>query len=346
VINGDIDAVKALIESGVDLDVKNSFGLTALQLAVHRPISFGDRLTHRADCALALIAAGADINHRTEIGTALSMAIRSGMFEVVNALLKRGDIDVHIPDHQGKTPLHHAVGMGKLDVVQRLLDLGANIETVAGDGYAPITDAFSFAVNNATPENTRMLDFLKAKVNNFDWVASCPPHLLLKTSFLQQVTDLSLEKGGPNIFDLFRNTDGNHVLLQACVKNTQLNVLKWIFDHDLTQMHTGYLILPVEGDKNLFQTIITSNRFGITIPKKIDLLRTVLASRYFQQLPNHAKLEHMRFLRDNIGATGKANFVTAYNHLLGEVELDWDAAVQDNDGNAYPGEDLRARMPE
>ena len=60
----------------------------------------------------------------------LQMAAHSGQKEVVQLLLKRG-ADANALGSGGRTALHWAVGMNKLDLVRLLLEAGANVNAKA-----------------------------------------------------------------------------------------------------------------------------------------------------------------------------------------------------------------------
>ena len=97
------------------------------------------------DAALvtSLLQSGADGNARDATGaTALMMAAGSGNLEVVNALLAAG-VDANAVDERGWTALMKAaynadLDRGFPDVVQALIDAGANIEAPIAYGVRPL----------------------------------------------------------------------------------------------------------------------------------------------------------------------------------------------------------------
>jgi ankyrin repeat protein len=70
-------------------------------------------------------------------GTIISAA-KDGDLKRVKAELARDPSLARVGDEAGDTALHHAVGRGHVDVVRALLDAGANVDAVRGDGYRPI----------------------------------------------------------------------------------------------------------------------------------------------------------------------------------------------------------------
>ncbi len=59
--------------------------------------------------------------------TALKLAVKQRHIEVVQAILQSG-ADVNIQDEEGETPLMIAADLGYLEVVQALLAAGADVE--------------------------------------------------------------------------------------------------------------------------------------------------------------------------------------------------------------------------
>ncbi|MGH7599621.1 MAG: ankyrin repeat domain-containing protein [bacterium] len=82
---GDVQALKALLDASVNVNAKGSSGMTALMHAAKN---------NYVDSIKALLEAGADVNAANEFGrTALKMAGEKGYVEAVNLLQKAGAVD-------------------------------------------------------------------------------------------------------------------------------------------------------------------------------------------------------------------------------------------------------------
>jgi hypothetical protein len=158
---GNLDAVKSLLAAEVKVDSVNSYGYTPLMVAV-----FGDQ----PEIAAELIEAGANLNFAAKsdseygsdspLGAALTagavrsaqvlidkgadlkgthgrspmvhVAVAADLPELIPLLVKKGaDVDARAGWGNQPTPLMAAAGVGNLQAVNRLLELGA--DPAAGD---------------------------------------------------------------------------------------------------------------------------------------------------------------------------------------------------------------------
>jgi len=151
--NGDI--VRILLDAGADVNAMSSHGNTPL----HYAADLGAFYDH-ADMVKILLDAAADVNAADVNGmTPLHEAALNDRADVVTALLAAG-ADVRVTDSDGSAPLHLAAagreggvgligamlgatpveddGKGRSEIVQALLDAGADVQATDNDGNTPL----------------------------------------------------------------------------------------------------------------------------------------------------------------------------------------------------------------
>ena len=120
---GNIGAVEQYLAAGTDVNAKDKdVGNTGL----HSAVDGG-----RKEIAELLIAAGANVNENSNIGTPLHLAAMRGHKEIAELLIAKG-ADV-MAKHQlnGLTPLHQT---RTKEVAELLIAKGADVNDIAGEG--------------------------------------------------------------------------------------------------------------------------------------------------------------------------------------------------------------------
>ncbi len=118
VMNGDIAALRALIQKKADVNAPQADGARALHWAVYR-----DDL----QAADLLIAAGANVRAANREGvTPLAMASLYGSLPIVDRLLQAG-ADARERGPNGETLLMFAARNGRVDLINRLIAAGADV---------------------------------------------------------------------------------------------------------------------------------------------------------------------------------------------------------------------------
>ena len=125
------DVVQVLIDAGADIEKKNSEGYTPLHLAC---------MNACLDAVKVLVQSGAEVRVTNYDGdTCLIAASREGHTETVRYLVGLGQVDVdQVGGPDANTALHEAVGKNHADVVQVLIDAGADIEKKDAWGRSPL----------------------------------------------------------------------------------------------------------------------------------------------------------------------------------------------------------------
>jgi ankyrin repeat protein len=135
-MQGNRDAVKALLKDGADVNTAQGDGMTALHWAAQK----GD-----VELAKTLLYAGANIKATTRIGgySPLLIASRNGNTALIETLLA-GGADANAATTNGTTALMLAAQAGNTAAVQALLDRGADVnakEKVKGESALMIAAA-------------------------------------------------------------------------------------------------------------------------------------------------------------------------------------------------------------
>ena len=127
---GNIEAVKLLLDAGVDINEKSIDGYTPLLYAVER-----DKIIVEF-----LIANGADVGPILNGFNPLSTAKN---IEIAKLLIANG-ADVNARNHRKNPPLHLQAFKGKTQMVEFLINNGANVNARDNDGETPLDAAKAF----------------------------------------------------------------------------------------------------------------------------------------------------------------------------------------------------------
>ena len=183
----DTQAVRALLDEGVDVSTPRADGVTALLWAAHwddldtvvlllragadvnaaddHGVTPLERAAENASPAMVekLLAAGASANAAQTSGlTPLMTAARTGNVQIVNALLAHGaDVNAATTDTKS-TALMWAVAEPHQDIVGALLDAGADPRTSTAKGFPPLL----FAAGNGDIEMAETLIAAGVDVND------------------------------------------------------------------------------------------------------------------------------------------------------------------------------------
>ena len=118
----DVEAVRALIQEGADVDAAQGDGMTGLHWAA---------LNGNREVARLLIGAGAALDAGTRIGThtPLHVASKAGHGEVVEVLVRAGAAVAALTE-TGAMPLHFAAASGDSRAITALLEHGAPVDAL------------------------------------------------------------------------------------------------------------------------------------------------------------------------------------------------------------------------
>ncbi|BHF75266.1 Ankyrin-2 [Sparganum proliferum] len=130
VLTGILEMVTLLLSAGADPNLTTRDAYTALHIAAKEG---------RLDIVQALLEAGADPDARTRRGfSPLHLAAKRGRAAVARQLLQVKSDNVNAEGRNGLTPLHMAVHYNHVQLVELLLDHGADASCAAGNGYTAL----------------------------------------------------------------------------------------------------------------------------------------------------------------------------------------------------------------
>lgn len=163
IYEGDVNGLKELIESGVDVDTKGSSGVTALLLASSYEKGY--------EVVKYLVSAGADINFVGERDGRTPVIWAAGTSYETTAFLVSSGADLNIEGLDGVTAFIAAVfgvfGGDSFRMLDLLIENGADINLAkkGGEGVYGYS-ALSYAVRNLRADLTEYLISNGAEVNH------------------------------------------------------------------------------------------------------------------------------------------------------------------------------------
>jgi ankyrin repeat protein len=155
----DIVLVKALLDSGSDINERDELGETPLHTAA---------VGGYGEIASLLIAKGADVNARDVRGlTPLHAAAWMGYPNLVALLIEHG-ADINARDKDRVTPLHTAALAGRQETVAMLIEQGADINAKNKNSLTPLhaaamagdRDTVALLINKGADVNAKSKDGL------------------------------------------------------------------------------------------------------------------------------------------------------------------------------------------
>ena len=217
VVQGDMDVVQVLIDAGADIDTQNDLGRSPLNTACE---------SGALDIVKMLVRAGATDNGAC---TCLMFAANSGRTEIARYLVGLPEVELNRQNAANyHTALHFAVVSGVTDVVQILLDAGADFDTQNISGRSPLHSACdSGALDIETPDVVKTLVEAGAGVRATDneghtclIIAACCGH----TETVRYLVGL------PEVDVNYQDAANNFTALQYAVDEEEMDVVQVLID--------------------------------------------------------------------------------------------------------------------
>lgn len=216
--DGDIDEVRKLIAAGTDVNVPEPDGTSALLWAAHQS---------SPDLVRLLVKAGADVNAANGFGvTPLLEAARYGDADTIRALLD-GGADLATAVREGETPLMAAARAGSAAAVQLFIERGADVNAVealqeqtalmwaAAEGHLDVVDVL--LDNGANPNLKSRTSELSTRSTRADYPSGGFTALMWAVRNGNEPVARRLIEGGadPNL----TNADGSTAMMLAIVND-------------------------------------------------------------------------------------------------------------------------------
>ena len=266
--------VQAELDKGVDVNLKNDFGETPLDMILwlngesetadlirrrggktgRELIALSDAVrTGNIEDVKKHLAAGADVNAKNIYeDTPLYEAVKLGYKEIAELLLANG-ADVNVKNNAGWVPLHMATALDHKEIVELLVTNGANVDAKDDDGSTPM----HYAAWYDRKEVAELVITEGAEVDAKDENGWTPLHYATEAG-LVEFSGLLVEQGA----DVnTRAMDGKTPLdLAIQLNNTEIA--------DLLRKHGLPVIPPVEVPVPMPRLIFDKATFGFSFNTK------------------------------------------------------------------------------
>jgi len=285
---GNLAGVQAELDKGVDVNTKNYFGETPLDMTLwlNDESETADLIrNHGGKTSKELIAlsdavrtgniqdvkkhlsAGADVNEKDMYeDTPLYEAVKLGYKEIAELLLANG-ADVNVKNDDGWVPLHMATVLGHKQLVELLVTNGADVNAKGDDGSTPMHYAAWYNRKGAA----ELLIAGGADVNAKDENGWTPLHNATDAD-LMGISGLLIEQGADvNAKDMNGKTS-----LDLAVQLDRTEIADLFRKHDLPA------IPPVEVSAPILRLIFDKATFGFSFTTKDKMAYVVEGTRDFK----------------------------------------------------------------
>ncbi len=214
--NNDVEAVRDLVDAGVDVNAKSTVGESILTNAVIRA---------GPEVVQILVDAGADVNAKDNFGrTVLTAAIDFGADPDIVRFLVEAGADANAP-YEGSTMLFLAAGHydANPEMVQVLVDAGADVNARDDRGNPVLFEA----VEEGDPKIVRILTHAGADVNAKDDRGSSVLHQAVsKFEPSAEIVRILLDAGS----DVNAKDNFNHSVLSGAIRSENAEIIQILVD--------------------------------------------------------------------------------------------------------------------
>ncbi|TMW67257.1 hypothetical protein Poli38472_012373 [Pythium oligandrum] len=166
-----VDTLRVLLEHGADVDAETkASGKTALHCAVSLGI----------DAVRLLVAYNAGVNKwdkdgETALHRATELLNRNTAYDICATLIKTGKANVNLATKSNKTALHNAIERGNCEIVELLLQHGAELTAISTGGQSSSHySVLALALSVAESSNERFVAIARSLcAHGAEWDESC-----------------------------------------------------------------------------------------------------------------------------------------------------------------------------
>ncbi|KAL6631669.1 ankyrin repeat-containing domain protein [Neocallimastix sp. 'constans'] len=222
IYDGKLDILKFLMAHNIKIELKGQGSISQLIYSI-------DRNEKIENC---LIECGANTyisNNKIEV---LDLIINKNSFNLVKILFPNY-LDINITDHNGNTPLIHAIKNGNEQITKYLIDNGANTKNIK------INIDIEMFKNILKLNNTELLNVLYN--NKFD--------MNQKDKYDETMLNYAIKRGNDQIVkylidngaDVNKEGRWDDTPLIVAIKNRKINIIKYLIDKGVNVNYIDYL---------------------------------------------------------------------------------------------------------
>lgn len=130
ITEGNVDKIEDSIKLLSDINIKNSDGLTPLHFVISMISESTKKIDNKKyyEIFILLLTYGANPNIKnTAGGTPFALACYYGLEELVIFMVNKSLVDINLKNPNGYTPIYSAILSGNFNIVEHLLDNGADL---------------------------------------------------------------------------------------------------------------------------------------------------------------------------------------------------------------------------
>ena len=300
--NGNIDAVKFLVENGANLEIAEyDMGNTPLMAAIS--------INHMEMC-LYLISKGANIHAKNKNGdTPIHFAAILGNYSMLKLLHRLGG-DINEKNNDGNSCILYAVGNNFIECFKYLIDLEINLDVIDCDNK----HLFDLMINN---KNKLMMSYL----HGMSLIKKDFNTALLMCILLNNDGNSNGNKNAINLIDKY-NAQYNYVYknkmtaLHYAIKVDNLEIIKYLVEQNYNLAIPSLLHYCVDKRNDYFLTLLLKNKSVLINEYNSDYVCTPLVRAVL--VDNITAVDILLLNDANPNISGSGNYSALYFAIMSQ----------------------------